>query len=166
MVVQRFEKLSIVSLYDNSYIELPYFPTEISTEEGANYQPQDTTTGVRPLFYANRDGQHITFQVWIDRTDPNQSIEPEINKLRAWMKEVGRGGESRQPPMLLLACGDWRPRVVLERMNVRKTLFNSSNQAIRAEVHLTFIGIPKEPYQYESLESNPPILGRRGRVSM
>ncbi len=150
---QQYAHFTLINLYSTGVFSFQYFPTDVTTEDGANWEAHDVTHGIKPLSYANREPQRITFNAWLDHSAANESIQPVIDELRLLMSDNGPEGT---PAPLLLVCGDWRERVVLERLHVKRTLFNSDNLAIRAEVSLTLAELAEEELRF-----SPPRLMRR-----
>jgi hypothetical protein len=109
------------------------FPRGVATQDRANWQPQETTIGVKPLFYANREPRQITVdEIYLDSSDTNQSLTPEIKALRRLLEETERG----TPPPLLAAWGDRQERCVLAELNIEEEFYAPDGQPIRAKVRL------------------------------
>lgn len=100
----------------------------------ANWQPQETTVGVKPLFYGNRDPRKITVSdLYLDGTETDTSLTGDLDDLRALMEEKDDTGS---PPPLLAIWGERKERVVLENLTVDEVLFNQAGNPIRAKVAL------------------------------
>ncbi|OLE54593.1 MAG: hypothetical protein AUG51_07355 [Acidobacteria bacterium 13_1_20CM_3_53_8] len=113
-----------------------FFPSQLSSDDQANWTPQDVSVGTKPLIYSNRDPQRIEIpEVLLDSTDTGKSLTEEIEQLRSLMRET----INHTPPLLYLICGDWQQRVVMERLRVERKLFNSDGQPIRAYLNMSFI---------------------------
>ena len=127
-------KFVLVNLISQGDYIFDIFPRSVTTQDRANWQPQETTIGVKPLFYANREPRQITVdEVFLDSTNTNQSLTPEIKALRQLMAETERG----TPPPLLAAWGDRQERCVLTELNIEEQFFTPDSKPIRAKVRLT-----------------------------
>lgn len=113
-----------------------FFPTApITLERRANWSEQDTTIGTKPLFYENRDPRKLGVQeVWLDRSDSNESITPQIEELMALQDEIVDG----TPPPCLVLWGDRQEYSVLEEIHIEETLHRKDGAPIRARVTLSF----------------------------
>lgn len=109
------------------------FPRAITMLDRATWQPQETTIGVKPLFYANRDPRQITVdEIYLDASDTNQSLTPEIKALQALMEETERG----TPRPLNAYWGDRQERCVLVELNIEEVFHTREGNPIRAKVRL------------------------------
>jgi hypothetical protein len=131
-------KFALINLAGEGDYIFDLFPRGVATADRANWQPQETTLGVKPLFYANRDPRQITVEeVYLDSSDTGQSLTPEIKALRALLEETARG----TPPPLLAAWGDRQERCVLTELNIEEEFFNPDGDPIRAKVRLVLTGL-------------------------
>jgi hypothetical protein len=132
----RVGKFVIVNLCGGGVFTFDYFPTApIEVSRRANWEDQDTTIGTKPLFYFNRDPRRPEVrEVWLDKTDTNESITPQIEALLALQDEVCEG----TPPPLLVLWGDRQERVILENIRVEEMFHASGGWPIRARVSLSF----------------------------
>jgi hypothetical protein len=131
---QQSGHLVLINLCGGGVFTFEWFPTApIETSRRANWPEQDTTIGTKPLFYANRDprltGVH---EVWLDKTDSNGSVTPEIEALFALQDEVCEG----TPPPLLALWGDRQERVVLEELRVEEMFHRDDGTPMRARLSL------------------------------
>lgn len=145
-----------------SYIRFQIFPTEIASEDGANWEQQDTMGGVKPLMYANRNPQQITIdELWLDRTETNESVTPDIEDLRSLMREAIYGARTH-PPLLLFACGDWKQKCVLQSLSVKRQFFSKDGIPLRAQVSLTLLEVQEVERPARSMNTNRIPSRRRG----
>jgi hypothetical protein len=131
--------IALIDLYSSNAWVFQFFPPGISTEDRANWEPQNVTIGTRPLFYSNREPQRITISDVLLNSDSEESITKDIEELRALMKETDRGS----PPPLLFICGDWQERVVLEELRIEKQFFDPQANLLRARVSLTLLELQR-----------------------
>jgi hypothetical protein len=113
-----------------------FFPTApITHSRRANWPEQDITTGTKPLFYMNKEPREEGVQeVWLDKSDTNESITPQIEHLFAMQVEIQDG----TPPPVLVIYGDRQDRRVLEEIHVEEMLHAPAGHPVRAKVTLTF----------------------------
>lgn len=139
----RLSNLQLFNLDDplgGGDFEFRRFPREISTDDQTNWEEQDVAGSVKPLLYANVEPQKIEIQeVWLDSAT-NESVLPDIERLRALM----RPGRNGAPPRLQLVCGDWSAVVVLRSLKAERTRFTSANVQTRARLSLTFCEVQYE----------------------
>ena len=134
-------QLTLINLIAEGAFVFQFFPSKVSSTDRANWNPQETTIGVKPLFFANRDPRRIDFdELWLDNTATNESLTPQIKRLREMMQETERG----TPPPLLAAWGDRNERCVLEELNISEEFFNESGAPIRVRVSLKLIQLQPE----------------------
>lgn len=118
-------------------LEFPLFPEQISTTGRANWEPQNTTIGTKPLFYSNTEPLRISIsEVYIDYTDSNTSAGPDIDLMRYQMTEFEEGGP---PPALLAIWGDRRIRCVLTDLTVEETMFTEDGNPTRLKCSLELL---------------------------
>lgn len=136
-------KFVIVSLCGPGVFVFDFFPVApIEVNRRANWPEQETTTGTRPLFYSNRDPRRLEVgEVWLDKTDTNESITPQIEALLALQDEVCEG----TPPPLLALWGDRRERVVLEDARIEEMFHRPDGSPIRARVSLSLKEVQRGP---------------------
>lgn len=128
--------VQLINLEDQGAFTFQYFPESLSTMESANWEPQETTVGVKPLFYANREPRQIEFpELWFDNTETNQSLTPTIKELRKLFEETQNG----TPPALLAVWGDRNERCVLVNLTIEENFFTSDGFPIRARVSLSLL---------------------------
>lgn len=113
----------ILDIESDFALEFQFFPEEIVRRTRANWEPQNTTFGTKPLFYANSDPQVISISnAYIDYTHENVSAESDVELLQMQMREVEQGGP---PPALLAIYGNTRFRCVLTDLTIRETMFTA-----------------------------------------
>lgn len=129
-------QLTIINLTGGGTFVFKRFPAEIGTEDAANWETIDVSGGTKPLFFGNNEPQEVTIEdVMIDNTDTNQSIEPELEQLRALMQPSGNSGT---PPALQIMTAGFKQRVVLKGLRIARNFFTPAGVAIRAQLGLTF----------------------------
>jgi Contractile injection system tube protein len=123
-------------------IEFDFFPEKISTTDRINWNPQDTTTGVKPLFYANREPRKLQFdKLVLDSTDTGESLAEKILQLRKLYEQTKLG----VPTKLVIGWGLGRAEtVVLEELTIDETFFSTDEEPLRAEVRTSFIEVQDE----------------------
>lgn len=128
-------KFVLINLCGGGVFEFDFFPSPpIDHGRRANWPEQDTTTGTKPLFYSNREPRILTVnEVWLDKTDTNESIKPQEVALYALQDESCEG----TPPPLLAVWGDWQQRVVLEEVRFEEVFHRPDGAPLRARVSLT-----------------------------
>lgn len=129
-------KFIVINLCGAGAFVFDFFPTApITLGRRANWPEQETTIGTKPLFYANRDPRKLDVaEVWLDKTDTNESITPQIEQLMALQDETCQG----IPPPVLVLWGDRQERSVLEDIRVEETFHHQSGYPMRARVTLSF----------------------------
>lgn len=134
--------LQLINLEDQGVFTFQYFPENLSTTDKANWEPQETTIGVKPLFYANRDPRQIEFpELWLDNTETDQSLTPQIKELRKLMVEVVDKG---RPPALLAVWGDRNERCVLQNLTIEENFFKYDGKPLRAKISLSLLQLQPE----------------------
>lgn len=132
--------LALINLEGGETFVFQYFPASVSTTDRANWQAQETTIGVKPLFYANREPRETDFpELWLDNTETNESLTPDLKSLKSLLEETGNG----TPPALLAAWGDRQERCVLQELVVEETFFNLEGHPIRARIRLRLLQLQK-----------------------
>jgi hypothetical protein len=112
----------LINLEGGESFVFQLFPKDLETTQRANWEQQDTTIGTKPLYYANRDPRRISVpELWLDNTDSNQSLAPDIKSLFALQDETREHG---RPPALLAIWGDRQERCVLEEVTVSEKFFS------------------------------------------
>lgn len=136
----------IINLREGGSVKL-LFPNEIGTEDKTNWEAADVTGGLKPLSFANSETQKITIQeVAVDNTRTNVSVEPTIEKLRAWMRSSPKTGSP--PPLQIITTG-WQQRCVLSGLTVKRAFFTKTGICIRAYLSLTFDELQSTGLQVE-----------------
>lgn len=123
-------------------VEFFYFPDKIRTSDQINWTAQETTIGVKPLFYANREPRKLEFEeLWLDNTESGESLALKIVELRRLFEETKFG----TPTKLLIGWGTERYEVcVLETMTIEEVFFSTENEPLRAKVSMTLLEIQFE----------------------
>lgn len=132
----------LIDLESEATFTFRYFPNEIETTRRTNWREQDTTTGTKPLFYANRDGERIRIDdLWLDNTESARSITDDLKDLELLTEEKEKTG---MPPALLATWGDEKHRCVLENVTATRTFFDNDGRPTRARVSLDLIELQPE----------------------
>lgn len=141
------------------------FPQTIEQTGRANWNTQDVTIGAKPLFYANREPLRINVpELWLDSTETNESLRPQISALLALQVERYDTGV---PPVLLAAWGDHQERVVLEEVTIEETFFSPEGNPLRARVSLSLVEIQDERRERVSVREveDAPLTENTGTVN-
>ena len=134
--------LALVNLTNQESFVFQFFTFSVSATDRANWEAQNTTVGVKPLFYANREPRQIEFpELYLDNTDNNQSLTPDIKRLRELMEEAEDRGT---PPPLLAIWGDRNERCVLEELNIEELFFTDDGFPIRVKIRMSLIQLQPE----------------------
>jgi len=138
----KSDNFILINLEGGESFVFMFFPTDVQTTRRANWEPQDTTLGTKPIFYGNRDPKRISVpEVWLDQADTNESIAPDIVALFDLQKESKQHG---RPPALLAAWGDRQERCVLEEVTVSEKFFSPEGIPLRASVSLQLLELQQE----------------------
>ena len=144
-----FGNLVLANLEGDDTIVFQYFPSSIDSEARANWQSQDVSVGMKPLFYENREPRQVKIDdLWLDKTGINDSITPDIKALYALMEVLQKKG---RPPVLLLAWGDQQQRCVLESVSISDVYAMGDGTPMRARVSITLIEFKDEPMPQDGL---------------
>lgn len=131
-------EFALINLSGEGTIIFQFFPRPISLSARANWSPVDVTRGAKPLFYFNREPHRLSVnELWLDSTDTNQSLTPEIRELLRLLEETERG----TPPLLLAAWGDRHLRCVLEEVDIDEEFFALTGEPLRARVRLSLLEV-------------------------
>lgn len=123
----------ILDIESEFALELQFFPEQITTRGRANWEPQETTIGTKPLFYANTDPLVISLMdVYYDYTDSNTSAAPDVDLMRFQMTEM----EGGPPPALLAIWGSRTIRCVLTDLTIEEMMFNDAGDPTRLKMSL------------------------------
>ena len=134
-------QFSLINLAGPGTFTFALFPRKVATQERANWQPQETTVGVKPLFYANRDPRRITVdELYLDSTDTGASLTPTIKELRQLLAETEKG----TPPPLLAVWGDRQERCVLSDLTIEEQFFDTNGNPLRVMVRLELTQLQPE----------------------
>src|SRR4051794_1876530 len=109
--------LVLIDLNSQASFEFQFFPTEFDTEHAANWQPQDVTSGKKPLFYSNTEPGRLTFpELWLDSTSTRESLKDTLDELHSFSldEQEDRGA----PPAMLATWGDEKFQGVMTSMRV------------------------------------------------
>ena len=135
-------KFQILDLGSEFALEFQYFPEQITTSGRANWEPQETTIGTKPLFYSNTDPLRITIdEAFIDYTDSNTSAAPDVDLLRLMHTEVEEGGS---PPALLAIWGERRIRCVMTDLSVDESMFTNDGNPTRLRFSVELMELQPE----------------------
>lgn len=133
--------VTLINLEGGESFSFQYFPAIITTTDRANWEPQETTIGVKPLFYANREPRQIEFpELYFDKTDTNDTVKPDCEALKNLMVETGQG----TPPALLCAWGDQLERCVLTEARIDYIFFHAEGYPMRARISMTLTQLQAE----------------------
>lgn len=133
--------LILINLENQGAFVFQFFPSSVNTTDRANWNAQETTVGVKPLFYANREPRRIDFpELYLDNTDTNESLTERIKELRMLMEETEKG----TPPALLAAWGDRNERCVLEELSIEEKFFNPAGEPIRVLIKMGLLQLQPE----------------------
>jgi hypothetical protein len=125
----------------NSFV-FEFFPKEIQSTDRSNWEVQDISRGVKPLFYANSEPRRIQVpELVLDGTRTNEVINDQIDALRLLKTEVASLG---RPPALLAVWGDRQQRCVMEECTVTETFFTPGGNPLRARVSLQLVELQEE----------------------
>jgi len=153
----KSDSFVLIKLEGGESFVFQLFPAEIQTTARVNWEPQDTTIGMKPIFYANRDGIRISVpEVWFDKTDTNESIAPDIDALHALRNENPRTG---RPPTLRASWGDEGYRCVLEEVTISRKMFSGDGLPLRASVSLQLLELQNEREDVTSTVTDVPPSG-------
>jgi hypothetical protein len=132
----------LINLEGGGSFFFDYFPREIQTTDRANWEPQDTTIGTKPLFYGNSDPRRISIpELLLDRSKSSESIKQDIVVLLALKQEIPKLG---RPPALLAIWGDEEHRCVLEEVTITRNWFSAEGNPERAKVSLQLLQLQEE----------------------
>jgi Contractile injection system tube protein len=138
----QFGKFVLTNLEGAGGFVFQRFPAGVETSGRVNWQPQEVNVGVKPRCYANREPKQIKLDdLWLDNTDTNNSVTPDIEALYRLTEEVADKG---RPPVLLAMWGDRSERCVLQDLTVAEQLCLSDGTPIRARVGITLIQFQEE----------------------
>ena len=127
----------LIDILSDFAFEFPFFPEQIRTQDRANWEQQETTIGVKPLFYANSDPMRISVQdLYLDNTDTNTSLKPDLDLLRLFKTELEEGGP---PPPMLAIWGDHELRCVLEDLTIEQMYFSEAGNCLRAKISMELV---------------------------
>lgn len=145
MLLDTQGKLVLISLETPDYFIFELFPTRdqgIQETDRVNWEPQDVSIGTKLLFYSNSELRKISIpEVILEGTRTNESIGPQIDKLRALKNELPKAGA---PPALLVVYGDRQQRCVMEEVSITQTVFTPAGNPLRARVSLQLIELQEE----------------------
>ncbi len=134
-------KFQIIDIGSEYAFEFPLFPNEINVDDGANWEPQDTTIGKKPLFYRNMEPRRISIQeAYIDNTNANVSAVAELQLLQMQLTELEEGGP---PPALLVVWGEQTYRCVLTQLSSNQSMFVEGNPT-RLRLSMEFLELQPE----------------------
>jgi hypothetical protein len=134
----------LVNLEGSGAFVFHYFPRVITMETRANWSPQNVTSGVKPLYFGNREPMRLSFEeMWLDKTTLRQSIESEIAALQALQAETERG----TPPALQAIWGERAVRCVLEDLRIEIQLFDTDDGfPLRARVSMALLQLQENGF--------------------
>ena len=128
--------LQLINLEGGGTFDFQFFPSTVTMTDRANWERQDLTHAMKPLFYANREPREILFpELWLDTSTVQglPSLRPQLEALATLMDELSGPG---RPPLLLAVWGDWSEFCVMEELEVKEHKYNSDGAPIRVEIRL------------------------------
>lgn len=129
-------QLTLINLEGEGSYTFQFFPAKSLGTDRANWEPQNMTIGVKLLFYSNRDPRVTTFdELYLDGTDQNVSLTPDIIILRSLMEETANG----TPPALLAVWGDRKERCVLEELEIEEIFYSRLGEPLRLKIRLSLL---------------------------
>ena len=132
----------LIDLSSNIAFTFQFFPEKIRANVRANWEPQNTTVGVKPLFYGNTEPQKISVEeLYLDNTDTNRSLKDDILDLGSLIKEVDDLGS---PPPLLAIWGDSKFRCVLTDVTIEGIMYNDEGNCIRARISIELTQLQRD----------------------
>lgn len=135
-------KFQLIDLETDFAFEFPYFPEEIGLNHAANWEPQNTTAGIRPLFHANREPYAVSVRdLILDQTERNESLKPLLDDLELFMTELADG---RPPSGLLAVWGDYSLRCVLADLSIVQIFFSEEGNCIRARIGIELLRLQED----------------------
>jgi phage protein U len=144
----------LINLEGGDSFVFDYFPREIQGTDRANWEPQDVTIGMKPLFYANREPRRLSIpELFFNDED---GIGDQIDALRALKDELPKLG---RPPALLAAYGDRQLRCVMEEVSITEGPFRNDGNPRHARVSLQLLELQEEGEAVHSTVSPVPDSG-------
>lgn len=142
MRVVTSENFVLINLEGGGAYVFEFFPKEIQSTDRANWEPQDVTLGVKPIFYANIEPRRISVpELYLDGTFDGATINEQIEGLQALKNEQpGKGS----PPALLAVWGSRQQRCVMEECVVSEIFFERGGNPLRARVSLQLVELQQE----------------------
>ena len=132
----------LINLEGRDSFVFDLFPKEIQGTDRANWEPQDVTIGMKPLFYANREPRRVSVpELYLDGTRTGESVNDQIDALRSLKDELPSIG---RPPALLAVWGARQQRCVLEEVTITEELFWSEGNPMRARVSLQLLELQEQ----------------------
>jgi hypothetical protein len=127
----------LIDLDSDISFTFQFFPERIRTSDRANWTAQETTIGVKPLFYGNREPIQISVdELILDNTESNISLRADLEDLRYLVTEVEQKGT---PPPLLAVWGENRVRCVLTDLSIEEEEFTQEGEPLRARIRLELL---------------------------
>lgn len=132
----------LIDILSDFAFEFPFFPESITMTERANWEPQETTIGIKPLFYANSEPLQIAVRdIYLDSTETNTSLKPDLDLLRLFKAELEEGGP---PPPMLAVWGDHSERCVLTDLTIEQINFDSEGNCNRAKIEIELMQLQED----------------------
>lgn len=136
------ETFQLIDLETDFAFEFPYFPEMIRVSEAANWQPQETTMGIKPLFYANGEPRTISVSdIILDNTLTNEPVTELLDSIRLFKTEMEDG---RPPQPLLVVWGDNTYLCVMTAFDHEGIMFTPEGYCIRARVSIELLQIQED----------------------
>lgn len=132
----------LIDLSSNISFTFQFFPETMRHSERVNWSPQDTTIGVKPLFYQNTEPRQLSVnELILDSTEDDRSLVPDLDDLRALKAEVETIG---MPPPLLAVWGSQKLRCVLQQVEIEEVYFNRDGDPTRARISLDLLELQED----------------------
>ncbi len=132
----------LIDLTSNISFTFQFFPEAMRHSERVNWSPQDTTIGVRPLFYQNSEPRQLSVNdLILDSTEDDRSLVPDLDDLRALKAEVETIG---MPTPLLAVWGTQKLRCVLQQLEIEEVYFNRDGDPTRARISIELLEIQED----------------------
>ncbi len=132
----------LIDLTSNISFTFQFFPEAMRHSERVNWSPQDTTIGVRPLFYQNTEPRQLSVNdLILDSTEDDRSLVPDLDDLRALKAEVETIG---MPTPLLAVWGTQKLRCVLQQLEIEEVYFNRDGDPTRARISIELLEIQED----------------------
>lgn len=132
----------LIDLTSNISFSFQFFPETMRHSERVNWSPQETTIGVRPLFYQNTEPRQLSVnELMLDSTEEDRSLVADLDDLRALKAEIETIG---MPTPLLAVWGSQKLRCVLQQLEIEEVYFNRDGDPTRARISIELLEIQED----------------------